>query len=115
MTTYTETQTVTHALKRAGLLGDDESPTSEQLELARKTYRSRLSSLQARGMKLWNWTTDAVPEELFDPLADYMALFIIPTAGGPRAPDEAIIASEHTLRALCAIEPSGDVIEATYY
>ena len=112
MTTYTETETVTYALVRSGLLGDDETPTAEQLDISRKIYRSRLASLQARGMKLWNWTPDTVPEELLDPLADYMALFLLPTSGGPRAPDEAVIQSEHTLRALCAIEPTGDVIEA---
>ena len=115
MTTYTETVTVTHALRRAGLLGDDETPTSEQLSLATKIYRSRLASLQVRGVKLWNWTPDTVPEELFDPLADYTALFLIATDGGPRLQDPAVLASEATIRALCAIEPSGAVIEADYF
>lgn len=112
MTTYTETQTVTHSLKRAGLLGDDETPSSDQLELARKIYRSRLASLQVRGVKLWNWRPDAVPEELHDPLADYVALFLIATAGGPRLQDAVITQAEGTLRALGATEPSGDILEA---
>lgn len=115
MTTYTQTQTVTHALRRAGLLGDDETPSSEQLSLANKIYDSRLASLQVRGLQLWNWRPDAVPEELLDPLADYIALFLIATDGGPRLQDAAVVAAEQTLRALCATPPSYDVIAATYY
>ena len=88
MTTYTQTEVVVFALVRSGLLGDDETPTAEQLAMASAIYRSRLASLQARGMKLWNWTPDAVPEELLDPLSDYMALFILPASGGPRPPDD---------------------------
>lgn len=115
MTTFTETETVTHALKRAGLLGDDETPTSEQLELSRDIYRSRIASLRVRGLNMWNWSPDAVPEELFDPLAEYMALFLIPTSGGPRPSDDDIRRNETTLRELCAIGPSGDVIAGTYF
>ncbi len=115
MTTYTETVTITHAMRRAGLLGDDETPTSEQLSLAQKIYRSRIAALQVRGVKLWNWAPDAVPEELLDPLAEYIALFLIATGGGPRLQDDAVIAAEHTIRSLCATEPSGDVIAAEYF
>lgn len=115
MTTYTETETVTHAMRRAGLLGDDETPSSEQLSLSRKIYRSRLASLQVRGLTLWNWTPDTVPEELLDPLADYIALFLVATGGGPRLQDASVLASEMTLRALCAQPPTGNVIEAEYF
>jgi hypothetical protein len=115
MTTYTETQTVTHALRRAGLLGDDETPSSEQLDLATKTYTSRLSSLQVRGLNMWGWTPDTVPQELFDPLADYMAMFLIPTAGGPRPSDADVMAQEGTLRAICAAMPSYDVAAGQYF
>lgn len=114
MPTYTQTETVTHAMRRAGLLGDDETPSSEQLALAVKIYRSNLSSLQVRGLQLWNWTPDAVPEELLDPLASYLALYLIPTAGGPRPSDDQILASEHTLRALCMVGPTYDVIAGEY-
>lgn len=114
MTTYTQTQTVTHALRRAGLLGDDETPSGDQLALAVRIYKSNLASLQVRGVTLWNWTPDAVPEELLDPLASYMALFLIPTAGGPRPTDDQVLASEHTIRAICAVGPTYDEIAGDY-
>ncbi len=116
MTTYTVTETVTHALRRAGLLGDDETPTAEQLALATKTYNSRLQGLQVRGFRLWGWTSSAVPLEFFDPLADYIALFLIATAGGPRQPDAGtVLTAEITLRQLGTTEPTYDVIAGTYF
>lgn len=115
MTTYTETVTVTHAMRRAGILGEDETPSSDSLAVHQKIYRSRLKGLQIRGLNMWGWSPDTVPEELLDPLAEYMALFFIPTAGGPRPSDAEVNKAEGTLRALCADEPSYDVIGATYY
>ena len=115
MTTYTVTQTVTHALRRAGLLGDDETPSSEQLDLATKTYNSRVISLQTRGVNLWGYTSTAVPEEYLDPLASYVGLFLKESAGGPAATDPIVLASEATLRALSMIGPTYDVIEANHF
>ena len=112
---YTETQTVTHAMRKSGLLASDETPSADDLTFAQYIYRSRIAALNVRGFKLWGLSSTSVPEEYLDPVADYISMFLLASHGGPRPTDDQVIASEHTLRQLSALEPTGAVIGATYY
>ena len=112
---YTETETVTHALRRSGLLGADETPTADDLEFARTIYQSRLAALSAMGVNFWNLTAASVPDELLDPLAEYLKLFLLSSNGGPSPNDDQITAAERPLRRLGMSGPTYETIGATYY
>lgn len=115
MTTYTETQTITHAFRKSGLLGVDETLTAEDLELGQRITRSRVGALQARGVSLWNYSREAVPEELLDPLSDYFAMFMLASAGGPRPSDVDVLTGELILRQIGEQEPTDTVQQADYF
>ena len=112
---YTETETVTHAMRKSGLLASDETPSADDLSFAQKIYRSRIAALKVRGVQLWGLTADDIPEEYLDPISDYIAMFLLASHGGPRPIDDQVIAAEHSLRQLSSPEPTGEIIEATYF
>jgi hypothetical protein len=115
MTTYTETQLITHAARKSGRLGEDETLSAEGLLLYQKMARSRIAALAARDLYLWNYTRDVIPEELMDPLADYLAMFILASGGGPRPTDSDILLSETILRQIGAKKPTGATQQAEYF
>ncbi len=112
---YTETETITHSFQKSGLLAADETLSAEDLDFGQKVYRSRLAALNVIGIKPWNLTAASVPDELLDPLAEYIAMFLLSANGGPHPVDAQQQAAEGTLRRLCAMEPTGEVIGATYF
>ena len=115
MTTYTESELLTHAARKSGQLGEDETLSAEGLSLYQKVSRSRVSAMASRGINLWNYTTSAVPEELLDPLADYLAMFILASGGGPRPSDGDILVSETILRQIGAKSATGTTQTAEYF
>jgi len=112
---FTETETIIHAMRKSGLLASDETPSADDLDFAQKVYRSRIAALSKRGFNLWGLSADTIPDEFFDPIGEYIAMFLLSAQGGPKPPDDAIIAQEHTLRQLGAGEPTGEIIGATYF
>ena len=112
---YSETETVTHALRKSGLLGSDETPSPDDLDFAQKIYSSRIATLKARGFNMWGLGADTIPDEFFDVLAEYIGMFLLASHGGPHPQDDQVIASEHTLRQLCAKEATGSILEGEYF
>ena len=115
MTTYTETEMITHAARKSGRLGEDETLSAEGLDLYRKMARSRILALQSRGVNLWNYTRSAVPEELLDPLAHYLAIFILAPGRQADDSDPAVLAAELILRQLGSKPATGTTQQADYF
>lgn len=115
MATYTEAELITHAARKSGRLGEDETLSAEGLDLYTKMARSRIGGLQGRGVNLWNYTRTAVPEELLDPLAQYLAVFILAPGQQAEATDPAILQAEFILRQLGAKPATGTTQQADYF
>jgi len=112
---YTLTDWVTHALRKSSIVGEDETPTAAQLSEAQSIISSRISYLAVEGIGMWNGSQDLVPDEWFDPGADYMAMYIRQGFGGPPPNADEVQAAKYSLRILSGTPATGRVAEAEYF
>ena len=102
MTTYTNSDWVTHILRKSSIVGEDENPTAAQSDEAQRIINSGVAFLAIDGITMWNGSQDVVPEEWFDVGADYMALYIRQGFGGPPPGQDEVRAAMYPLRKLSA-------------
>lgn len=109
MTMYSKTELATHAMHKPGLLGSDETLRPEDLALATKVIDSRIAYLPSEGVSIPNGSAEAVPLEWLDPLADYIALYLLPSYGGSAPTLDQVNGALRPLQALTslAIPPTG--------
>jgi hypothetical protein len=117
MTTYTRAQVATEALKDAGLVGEDETPSSAAQESAEAVTEACIGELRARGIILLDSNESSVQHELLYPLVDYIAARLEKQHG---LIDRATMmqnqaAAEARLRQITMIMPTYAVQEAEYY
>ncbi len=115
MTDYSETEWVTHILRKATVLGEDEAPTAAALEEAKRVIRSRISHLSQNKIRMFNGSADVVPEEWFDAGADYMALYIGQANGRPPPDLSQVEAALRPLRQMTTVVSSGGSVAGNYY
>jgi hypothetical protein len=81
MTTYTLTQVATRVLKDLGLLGSDETPTSEDLEWAVETVTSEILMLSDTGLPIYNGSEVIIPAAYLTSLSRRLGLALAPSFG----------------------------------
>ena len=54
MTTYTNSDWVTHILRKSSIVGEDENPTAAQSDEAQRIINSRVAFLAIDGITMWN-------------------------------------------------------------
>jgi hypothetical protein len=77
--TMTTAQLATRVLQRLERIDETETPTIQQLNLVREFYAGTWEELRALG-RAW-WERDAIPDEAFQALADFLAGRIAPDFG----------------------------------
>jgi hypothetical protein len=102
MTMYSASEVVTHAYWKSGLIGDEEALTGSALSKGLLVYRSRISGLAARGISINNGSTESMPEEWLDPVADYIGMFLLSANGGAFPSRAQLDAAETVLLGLAA-------------
>lgn len=114
---YTLAQIATRALREAGLIAADETASAEDATWAQETITSEVASMRVRGIRIWNGSTSALPDEYFVPLARRIAV-PMSASFGLIGLGEAMAARdtlERELRMLGATAPSGAVATAEYF
>jgi len=117
MTTYSSTDLETRALRKAGLIGAEETPSAADLDFAAEGIASDTAALALEGINFVNGSYQAVPLEFLEPRAAYHAVTLqadfgllpIPTA------EQTKIAMLPRLRRLCARPATGAVAESEYF
>jgi hypothetical protein len=117
MTTHTKEELAIRMLRDLGLLGADETASSADIDWAEETIDATFAALQRKGIRIWDSSTDAIPDEYFVLLSQRIGLDVGP-AFGLMSIAEATAAKpllEADLRALATVLPTGGVADATYF
>ncbi len=117
MTTYTAADLATRSLRKAGLIGSEETPSAADLVFAEEGIASDTAALALENIFIINGSDQSVPLEQLEPRARYHAVTLKEDYGMIPA-DQAAAARQvekMTLHKLSAQEPTSSVIEADYY
>lgn len=117
MTTYTAADLATRALRKAGLIGSEETPSAADLVFAEEGIASDTAALKFENILIVNGSDVAMPLEQLEPRARYHAITFKEDYGMISA-EQAAAARQFekmTLHKLSAVEPTGAVIPADYF
>jgi hypothetical protein len=117
VTTYTQSDLATRALRKAGLVGSEETPSAADLSFAEDGIASDTAALALENIFIINGSDQSVPLEHLEPRARYHAV-TFKEDYGMIPPDQAAAARQvekMTLHKLSAQEPTGSIIEADYF
>lgn len=116
MTDYTIAELATRVLKDLGLVGSDETPSSEDLNDTVEIINSEVASMSARRLDIWGALSDAIPQEYLSPLSRRLGLSVAPMFGMPvEGAVNAIEMAERYLRQISAKPADGSIVETEYY
>jgi hypothetical protein len=117
MTTYTKAELATRSLRAWSLIGADETPTAVDIQHVEETIDSVFAMLPRKGIRVWDTTVDATPDEYYVLMARYLGLYYAPDFGAISAAEAeaAKPLMERDLRAIATILPTGGVADSTYF
>ncbi len=117
MTTYSSTDLATRALRKANLLGAEETPSAADLEFAQEGIASDTAALAVEGIVIENGSDQSVPLEQLEPRADYHAVTFRADFGliSEIEAEQARALKRPRLYRLCAKSPTGSTAETEYY
>lgn len=117
MTTYTQAELATHALTESGLLAEEETPSSAQLEKAKTHAEAALDFLASLGVPVWNGNVASLPSEYLIPVSSYIEALLL--KGNGQIDQVTCVqlrqAAERDIRRLSMIPASGAVLEGEYF
>lgn len=114
---YSISDLATRALRKANLIGAEETASAADMEYAEESITSDTAALAVEGIVILNGTEQVIPVEQLEPLARYYAITfkedygLMPTV-------QAIQAREFEKRILwklCQVGPTGELADAYYY
>jgi hypothetical protein len=117
MTTHTKSELATRLLRDLGLLGADETASSVDMDWAEETIDATFAALQRKGIRIWDSSTDAIPDEYLVLLSQRIGLDVAPSFGLMSMAD-AVAAKpllEADLRTIATVLPTGGVADSTYF
>lgn len=117
MTTYTKAELATRVLRDAGLVASEETPSDADLVWVEETIDSEIDMMGAKGIPIWNGSSDEIPQEYLTTLSRRIVLAIAPSFGltDVASATMAMEAVERDLRRLGWQGPTGKVIEGEYF
>ena len=117
MTTYSSTDLATRALRKANLIGAEETPGAADLEFAIEGIASDTAALAIEGIKIENGSDDSVPLEHLEPRASYHSITLKLDFGmiSDLQAEQAKALQRPRLYRLCASEPTGVSQKAEYF
>lgn len=115
MTTYSKADLASKALREAALYAPDEDIEANDQTDAEEKAEALVSTLASKGIAITNGSVNAVPDDWYIPLAQYVGMFLLSSYGGPFPTDDQIRGAERTMRQLCARPATGSVAEVSYF
>lgn len=117
MTTYSRTDLATRALRKANLIGAEETPSAADLEFAAEGIASDTAALAVEGITMDNGSDQAVPLEHLEPRATYHAVTLKADFGlmGDVEAESARVAMRQRLHRLAAKQATGETMQAEYF
>jgi hypothetical protein len=117
MTTYTKSELATRVLRDLGLLGSEETASSADLDWTEQTISAAFASLQAKGIRIWDASEDAISDQYLVLLSQRIGLDVAPAFGLMTIADATAAKPvvERDLRTLSAQPPTGSVADVNYY
>lgn len=117
MTTYSRTDLATRALRKANLVGAEETPSAADLDFAEEGIASDTAALAIDGITIVNGSDEAVPLEYLEPLATYHAITFKADYGliNDAEAEQARQYHRVRLRRMCVTEPTGAVLSTDYF
>lgn len=110
----TSQEMVTRVMQKLTNLPPGEDPSAEDDQFITESWKTINSNLRKR--KISFWTFDSIPEEVFEPLCEYVKEYIWQEYHGARDGNAAIIAAaERPLRAAVSRNYMGNRVKATYF
>lgn len=114
---YSISDLATRALRKANLIGAEETPSGADLDYAEESITSDTAALAVEGIVILNGSEQVVPTEQLEPLARYYSITFKQDFG--LLPEvQAIQARElekRILWKLCQAGPTGEQADAYYY
>lgn len=114
MTTYSLSDLGTQALREVGLYAPDEAVDPNDQEDAETKALSLIDMLQSRGISMQNGSAQAIPQDWYTVLAQYVGIYLLQSYGGPALTLAQVSAYETTLRELSAKPATGSILEVEY-
>ena len=102
----------TAALRRIGILDARETPSADDGALVESRFAELVGELRRKGLVVWQ--DDAIPVDVFGPLADMLTARIRPEFGMPYAEAEERKA-ERDLRVVLARPASGEPVTTEFF
>lgn len=117
MTTYSQTDLATRALRKASLIGAEETPSAADLEYAQEGIASDTAALAVEGITIVNGSDQSVPLEHLEPRADYHAVTFRADFGltSEIEAEQLRRIKRQRLYSLCATPGTGVVAEAEHF
>ena len=117
MTTYSRTDLATRALRKANLIGAEETPSAADLDFASEGIASDTAALAIEGISIVNGDDQAVPLEHLEPRARYHAISLKEDYGLLSSVEAAQSREleKRLLRRLCAKPATGSVAGTEYF
>lgn len=117
MTTYSQSDLATRALRKASLIGAEETPSAADLEYAEEGIASDTAALAIEGINIVNGSDQSVPLEHLEPRADYHAVTFRADFGliSETEAEQLRQIKRPRLYRLCALPPTGVVAQAEYF
>jgi hypothetical protein len=115
MTTYSRSDLASKALREPGLYGPDEAITGEDQEDAEEKASALVLTLASKGISIPNGSVDAVPEDWYIPLAQYIGMYLLPSFGGDFPTADQIRGAEMVMRQISARPATGSVAEVQFF
>lgn len=117
MTTYSKSDLATRVLRDLGLIDAGATPSASDLAWAEEAVSAVVSTLNAKGIPVWNGSDESVPEEYLVPLSTRIGLAVGPSFGLFTIAEaaSAIESVERELHTLNARQPTGAAMQASYF
>lgn len=105
---------VTRVMQKLTMLSPGEDPSAEDDAFITEAWKTINANLRKR--KVSSWTYDSIPDEVFEPLAEYVKEYLWQEYHGKRDGNgQYVKAAERDVRAAVSLRYMGNPVKALYY
>ena len=111
----TSQQLVTRVMQKLVSLPPGDDPDAEDDAFVTEAWKSINENLRSPTIKISTWTYDSIPDNVFEPLAEYVKEYLWQEYKGPRQGNAAIVqAALIPVRQAVAMAYTGSAAQAEY-
>lgn len=114
---YSLSELATRALRDAGLIGAEETPSAPDLAWAQETAIESVATMAAEGIRIWDGSEQSVPSGYLLPLSARIGVDMFTSFGlmTPAEAEAARVPLERRLRRISATPSTGEPQKAEYF